>query len=74
LVKHSRLTRVYKETDILLQQASEETNIPKVQILELVVKDALFGKRDLNEYLDKLEAEIKGIFKKKWTERDKYKT
>jgi|TARA_Y100000004_G_scaffold177919_1_gene219989 hypothetical protein len=65
LVKHSRLTRVYKETDILLQQASEETNIPKVQILELVVKDALFGKRDLNEYLDKLEAEIKGIFKKK---------
>lgn len=65
MVKHSRLTRVYKETDILLQQASEETNIPKVQILELVVKDALFGKRDLNEYLDKLEAEIKGIFKKK---------
>jgi|TARA_R100001509_G_scaffold84417_1_gene47928 hypothetical protein len=65
VVKHSRLTRVYKETDLLLQQASDETNIPKVQILELLVKDALFGKRDLNEYMNKLEAEIKGIFKKK---------
>ncbi len=65
MVKHSRLTRVYKETDLLLQQASDETNIPKVQILELLVKDALFGKRDLNEYMNKLEAEIKGIFKKK---------
>ena len=65
MVKHSRLTRVYKETDLLLQQASDETNIPKVQILELLVKDALFGKRDLNDYMNKLEAEIKGIFKKK---------
>ena len=49
----------------MLTQASEETNIPKVQILELLVKDALFGKRDLNEYMNKLEEEIKGIFKKK---------
>lgn len=65
MVKHSRLTRVYKETDLLLQQASDETKIPKVQILELLVKDALFGKRDLNDYMNKLEAEIKGIFKKK---------
>ena len=73
MVKHSRLTRVYKETDLLLQQASDETNIPKVQILELLVKDALFGKRDLNEYMNKLEAEIKGIFKKKWTEKGRYK-
>ena len=73
MVKHSRLTRVYKETDLLLQQASDETNIPKVQILELLVKDALFGKRDLNEYMNKLEAEIKGIFKKKWIEKGRYK-
>ena len=73
MVKHSRLTRVYKETDLLLTQASEETNIPKVQILELLVKDALFGKRDLNDYMNKLEAEIKGIFKKKWTEKGRYK-
>lgn len=65
MVKHSRLTRVYKETDLLLTQASEETNIPKVQILELLVKDALFGKRDLNQFMNKLEEEIKGIFKKK---------
>ena len=63
--KNAKLTRVYISSDNLLKQASEETGIPKVQILELIVKDALFGKRDFNEYINKLEKEINGIFKTK---------
>jgi hypothetical protein len=63
--KNAKLTRVYISSDNLLKQASEETGIPKVQILELIVKDALFGKRDFNAYIDKLEKEINGIFKTK---------
>jgi hypothetical protein len=63
--KNAKLTRVYISSDNLLKKASEETGIPKVQILELIVKDALFGKRDFNSYLDKLESEINGIFKTK---------
>ena len=63
--KNAKLTRVYISSDNLLKKASEETGIPKVQILELIVKDALFDKRDFNDYLDKLEKEINGIFKTK---------
>jgi len=63
--KNAKLTRVYISSDNLLKKASEETGIPKVQILELIVKDALFGKRDFNDYLNKLEKEINGIFKTK---------
>jgi len=38
--KNAKLTRVYISSDNLLKKASEETGIPKVQILELIVKDA----------------------------------
>jgi|TARA_Y100000310_G_scaffold123868_2_gene122627 hypothetical protein len=61
--KNATLTRVYKSTDGLLKKASEQTGLPKVKILELVIKDALYGKRDFNAYMSKLEEEINGIFK-----------
>ena len=61
--KNATLTRVYKSTDSLLKKASEETGIPKVKILELIIKDTLYGRRDFNAYMDKLESEINCIFK-----------
>jgi hypothetical protein len=61
--KNQRLTRVYNSSNELLDKAKAESGKSKVEILELIIHDALFGKRDLNEYMDKLDYEIKGWFK-----------
>jgi hypothetical protein len=61
--KNTRLTRIYKDTNDLLEQAKEESGKTKIEILELLIHDALFGRRDLNEYMDNLEHEIKDWFR-----------
>ena len=61
--KNQRLTRLFNSSNELLDKAKAESGKSKVEILELIIHDALFGKRDLNEYLDKLDYEIKGWFK-----------
>jgi hypothetical protein len=61
--KNSRLTRVYNNSNELLEQAKKESGKSKIEILELIIHDALFGSRDLNEYLNELEDEIKGWLK-----------
>jgi|TARA_R100000081_G_C4750397_1_gene134050 hypothetical protein len=62
--KRSELTRLYKADATLLKEASKKTKMPQVQLISLIVRDALLGKRDLNQYLDNLEAELKQV--KKW--------
>lgn len=61
--KNTRLTRVYNGSNELLEQAKEKSGKTKIEILELIIHDALFGRRDLNEYMDKLEHEIKDWFR-----------
>ena len=63
MVKQTQLTRVYNKSNELLDKAKKESGKSKVEILELIIHDALFGKRDLNEYMDRLDHEIKGWFK-----------
>lgn len=62
--KNSRLTRIYKSSETLLNEASKKTNIPKVQLLDLIIKDSLMGRRNLTEYLNNIEKEIKWLFGK----------
>ncbi len=62
--KRSELTRLYKADATLLKEASKKAKIPQVQLISLIVRDALLGKRDIDEYLDRLEAELRQV--KKW--------
>jgi len=62
--KNSRLTRIYKSSETLLNEASKKSNIPKVKLLDLIIKDTLLGRRNLNEYMDNIEKELKWLLGK----------